>query len=260
VIVFAGVSSFIGNIRARQDQGGAALSHVTDLTGVHAEAIGNPAFTAGPQAMHTDPGEVIGMFCIGTAAEGGESRIASSTTIYNKLAVQRPDLLNTLAQNWVFDGFGGDPKFTERPVLFVTPANQVIIQFVRRAFTGFQDVPRSREIPPITEAQAEALDALHFKGVENSITIRFQLGDFQFLNNLNLLHARDGFRDGEGQKRHLLRMWLRDNEYGWSLPNELKDSIQWKRLFELNRTDQWFPLEPQVKSERFNMPLCSEQI
>lgn len=85
-------------------------------------------------------------------------------------------------------------------MLFVTPKNQVIVQFVRRAFTGFGDVPRSSDIPPITEAQAEAIDALHFKGLENSISIRFEPGDFQFLNNLNLLHSRNGFRDSQGQK------------------------------------------------------------
>jgi len=104
VIVFAGVSSYIGNVRARQDQGGAAISHVTDLTHSFAGAIGNPAFTADPQAMHTDPGEIIGMFCIDIAAEGGESRIASTTTIYNKLAAERPDLLNTLTGDWFLDG------------------------------------------------------------------------------------------------------------------------------------------------------------
>jgi len=74
------------------------------------------------------------------------------------------------------------------------------MQFVRRALTGFGDVPRSIDIPPITEAQAEALDAIHFKGLDNSITIQFEPGDFQFLNNLNLLHSRNGFRDGEGHK------------------------------------------------------------
>jgi hypothetical protein len=73
VVVFAGVASYIGNIRARQGQGGAALSHVIDLTDSHAGSIGNPAFTAGTQAMHTDPGEIIGMFCIGTAAEGARA-------------------------------------------------------------------------------------------------------------------------------------------------------------------------------------------
>ena len=88
----------------------------------------------------------------------------------------------------------------------MTTEQQVIIQFVRRAFTGFRDVPRSPDIPPITEAQAEALDALHFMGLENSISIRFEPGDFQFLNNLNLLHAREGFRDDERNKYVIICM------------------------------------------------------
>jgi alpha-ketoglutarate-dependent taurine dioxygenase len=78
--------------------------------------------------------------------------------------------------------------------------SRIIIQFVRRAFTGFGDVPRTPNIPPITEAQAEALDALHFIGRDNALKISFERGDFQFLNNLNLLHAREGFKDDHGQK------------------------------------------------------------
>jgi hypothetical protein len=96
--------------------------------------------------------------------------------------------------------FGGIPKFVRRPLLFVTPSNQLVVQFVRRALTGFKNVPISQDIPPITEAQAEALDALHFKGLEKSVTVKFEPGDFQFLNNLNLLNSRTGFRDGEGKK------------------------------------------------------------
>lgn len=78
--------------------------------------------------------------------------------------------------------------------------DRIIVQFVRRAFTGFRNVPRSFDIPPISEAQAEAIDALHFIGMEKSIQVKFLPGDFQFLNNLNLLHARDAFRDDEKQK------------------------------------------------------------
>ncbi|KAL5116987.1 hypothetical protein ACEQ8H_005073 [Pleosporales sp. CAS-2024a] len=37
IIDFAGVSSYIGNVRARQDESGAAISHVTDLTASHTE-------------------------------------------------------------------------------------------------------------------------------------------------------------------------------------------------------------------------------
>ena len=37
-----------------------------------------------------------------------------------------------------------------------------MMQYARRYFTGFQAQPQSTDIPPISEAQAEALDALHF--------------------------------------------------------------------------------------------------
>jgi hypothetical protein len=46
-------------------------------------------------------------------------------------------------------------------------------------------------------------------------------------------------------------MWLRDDEYCWPIPAALTDTIQWKRLFDLDMKDQWFPLEPQVKVEKF---------
>jgi hypothetical protein len=57
------------------------------------------------------------------------------------------------------------------------------------------------------------------------------------------------------RRRHLLRIWLRDEEYGWSLPERLTETIQWRRLFELSPKEQWFPLEPQVKSEKFVQPV-----
>jgi len=59
------------------------------------------------------------------------------------------------------------------------------------------NLPRSKKIPPITEAQAEALDALHFLGQKYSLGLNFQKGDIQYINNLSIFHARDGFRDDE---------------------------------------------------------------
>jgi hypothetical protein len=56
-------------------------------------------------------------------------------------------------------------------------------------------LPRSSEIPPITEAQAEALDALHFLGEKYALGLNFQQGDIQYINNLSIFHARDGFTD-----------------------------------------------------------------
>lgn len=75
-----------------------------------------------------------------------------------------------------------------------------MVQYARRGFTGFLHLPRSEGIPPITEAQAEALDALHFLAERFSLTLDFQRGDIQFVNNLSIFHARDGFIDAPGKE------------------------------------------------------------
>lgn len=96
-------------------------------------------------------------------------------------------------------------KYTPRPLMFHHPATdttprRISLQYGRRYFVGFGELPRNPEIPPITEAQAEALDALHFLGEKFCVNTHFAKGDMQFVNNLALFHARDGFLDGEGQR------------------------------------------------------------
>jgi hypothetical protein len=95
--------------------------------------------------------------------------------------------------------------YTLRPLLYHQPATdtapeRVLIQYARRYFTGFLAQPRSKDIPPISEAQAEALDALHFLAEEHSAALDFQKGDVQYVNNLSIFHARNGFIDGPGQE------------------------------------------------------------
>ena len=71
----------------------------------------------------------------------------------------------------------------------------MIIQYARRTFTGYWGLPRSSNIPPITEAQAEALDTLHFLAEKYAVTLDFKQGDIQYANNLSIFHARMGFKD-----------------------------------------------------------------
>lgn len=47
----------------------------------------------------------------------------------------------------------------------------------------------------MTEAQAEALDALHFLAEKHRILLDFKQGDIQYINNLSIFHAREGFTD-----------------------------------------------------------------
>ena len=97
-------------------------------------------------------------------------------------------------------GKGGTQGYTSRPLLHYQPADgddpeRLIIQYARRGFTGYWGLPRSADIPPITEAQAEALDTIHFLGEKYCVNTDFQKGDIQYINNLAIFHARDGFTD-----------------------------------------------------------------
>ncbi|KIJ28142.1 hypothetical protein M422DRAFT_37443, partial [Sphaerobolus stellatus SS14] len=177
VLIYAGISSYVAPTRGRQDKEGGVLSHIKDLsTSQPAGSIGGPAYTTDKQVFHTDIGDVVSLFALETAKEGGISRISSSWRVYNELAKKRPDLIKTLAEPWAVDGFGADPPYTSRPLLYYLD-QKLIIQYARRYFTGFLALPRSSNIPPITEAQAEALDTLHFLAEEFSLGLNFQKGD-----------------------------------------------------------------------------------
>jgi hypothetical protein len=105
VLIYAGVTSYVAPTRALQDKNGGVLSHIKDLTKTHSpESIGGPAYTTDKQVFHTDQGsDLVSLFALETAAEGGISRISSSWRVYNELAEHRPDLIQTLAEPWVVD-------------------------------------------------------------------------------------------------------------------------------------------------------------
>lgn len=246
-IVYAGLSSHVGSARGKQDSTGAVLAHIKDLTVSHAHekgGIGNSAYTTDKQVFHTDVGDLIALLAIQSAAEGGVSRISSGGMVYNDIAATRPDLIHTLAEPWPLDSFGGSPGYTKRPLLY-NEDGHIIIQYSRRHFTGYGLQKRSPHIPPISEAQAEALDALHFAAEKHSLGLNFQKGDIQYINSLGLLHSRDAFRDDEQHTRHLIRLWLRNDELAWKTPEPLQHI--WKRLYSVSPDDQRFPVEPEIR-------------
>ncbi|KAM0333519.1 hypothetical protein ACHAQA_002182 [Verticillium albo-atrum] len=265
LIIYAGISSHIAGLRARQDTkhdgrpADVVLTHIKDLTLSELGrdgAIGSPAYTADKQVFHTDTGDIVSLFALGSAAEGGASRLASTWRVYNHLAATRPDLVRTLSEGWDVEIFAnGDKPYWTRPLLWHQPATaatpeRVVLQYARRYFVGFGALPRSPAIPPITEAQAEALDTLHFLGEKYSVATNFEKGDMQYVNNLAVFHARDGFTDTPEQQRHLVRLWLRDPEHAWETPKDLED--RWRQLFDgvdQNLDAQVFPLEPYIRSE-----------
>ncbi|KAI0543751.1 hypothetical protein F4679DRAFT_590183 [Xylaria curta] len=261
IAIFAGISSHVAPIRGRQDreyQGRPAdvvLAHIKDLSSViDADRIGQPAYTTEKQVFHTDIGDIIALFALAESASGGESYLSSSWRVYNELASTRPDLIRTLAEPWAFDEYGkGVRPYTPRPLLHHQPATEdtperLLIQYARRNFTGYWSLPRSPDIPVITEAQAEALDALHFLAEKYAVSLDFRAGDIQYVNNLSIFHARNGFQDSPDKQRHLVRFWLRDPELSWKTPEVLQD--RWDKVYADRSVEkEVFPLEPVIRSQ-----------
>jgi hypothetical protein len=138
--------------------------------------------------------------------------------------------------------FGRDPPFYFRPLLFFHQS-KLILSFSRRTLAGSFLAPRPANIPPLSTTQAEALDAIHFIALKHSISIHGQPGDIQFINNLGIVHGREAFQDDELNRRHIMRLWLRNDKLAWSLPPDLQ--IAHERTFGANEDleDLW-PVEP----------------
>jgi hypothetical protein len=107
VIIYAGISSHIASQFGRQDYkydgkpADVVLAHVKDLSsGSDSGSIGSPAYTTDKQVFHTDSGDIVSLFALETAAEGGASKLASTWRVYNEIARTRPDLIHTLSESW----------------------------------------------------------------------------------------------------------------------------------------------------------------
>ena len=113
---------------------------------------------------------------------------------------------------------------------------RLITNFGRAALLGSESHSRSEHLPKLTSSQVEALDAMENVAKATQLEIATQAGDLHFINNLAILHRREGFVDGDSprERRHLVRMRLRDDEMGWSIPPSLED--EWCRAFAPGRT------------------------
>ena len=138
--------------------------------------------------------------------------------------------------------------FDKRPIAFPDhPSGRTLINCSRSRITGTPSAPRPSSLPPLTKRQKKALDTLHHLAARNAQEIKLEPGDMIFFNNLSMLHARDGFVDNQaaGNKRHLIRLIVRNEETAYEIPPELEET--WNALYKHDVEDEIFP----VKSELF---------
>lgn len=167
--------------------------------------------------------------------------LASAGTIYNILAASRPDLIRVLAAgNWPF----AFPKFNCRPVIF-SEGTRLLINFGRAALMGSAANPRNPCLPSISQQQREALDAIEAIARATEVHFATVPGDIHMINNMSVLHRRDGFVNDPDHERHLVRMRLYDSVMGSTIPEAMER--EWAKAFGSNG-DKIFHIEPMPSS------------
>lgn len=206
-VITYGLGTHLGTV-VSQSYRGDRLGHVID------RGETNRYYTRGGEIeFHMDPVDVVGLFCLRPAIEGGESWIASSMAIHNAILQERPEYMEPLYRGYYYGSerlTGGDDKpVTDHRLPVFAPAGGNLTCFylptaARRSYTE-------------GHVQWTELEHAAFKAVDEyanrpdmCFKMDFEPGDLQFLNNRTVLHARSDYRDHADPRlrRHLFRVWM----------------------------------------------------
>lgn len=167
------------------------------------------------QDYHTDggwvesPARLIGLYCIRNAKTGGYSLVTSLLAAYDELRKSHPHVIECLSRQHPWDRQGehgkDDIPYEMHPI-FVQKNGGFLARFyesyVRNGYVKM-DRTISREADEALTLLATRLDA------QQRIRFLLEAGQFQYVNNYTVVHAREAFEDhGEvAGGRHLIRVW-----------------------------------------------------
>ena len=249
---FYGLGTHLGE-PISQNGLGHVLGHVANLGKDYKDPTTRGYQTKAELQFHTDGGDIVGLLCIRPGLSGGQSRVASSTTVWNELVRRRPDLAELLKAGYWFSRVGeispGQSPAYQIP-LFQDCEGRMIAFLVQSMIEKAQAFP---EVPRLSAAQREALKMVETLASDDAIRLDmdFRPGDMQFLLNHSILHSRTAYEDRPEpeRRRHLLRLWLSCDD-GPALPSKAASGPQAKTAkgrpggIELAGVRRVAPLEP----------------
>jgi alpha-ketoglutarate-dependent taurine dioxygenase len=211
------LGSLLGRLVA-QKWDGTMLYDVRD-TGKALEYGVRRSWTNLDLVLHTDaawldlPPELVGLYCINRAPEGGVSKFISLVSVHNELRRRGPGLLARLYRPFPWDRQAehapDDDKTSRRPVFsydgraLMACVNEKLIE------TGAELAGETLDAEG-REALAAMREALDSPALWVQLTI--ERGQVQFINNRQFAHARTDFKDAPEPhlKRHMIRLWTRE--------------------------------------------------
>jgi len=193
-----------------QNPAGELLGHVVDY-GEQDRPLVRLYRTAADIRFHCDSADVVGLLALRTAEEGGESRIASSTTIHNEIVRRHPDLAGELFEPFHFDR-RDEERPGEAPVFDVVPGAWDGTMLRMFWHSDYARSAARHEGIELSARRRECIEVFDLIGAEPEIRLDMVLeeGDVQFLSNHTVVHARTAYVDpvDPAERRHLLRLWL----------------------------------------------------
>ncbi|KAI0490200.1 Clavaminate synthase-like protein [Xylaria cf. heliscus] len=229
-IIFLGIASYIGNQRGIQTSKGAMLTHIyeSDSWTVPREKR-HGIHTNSSLPFHNDMGcEILAIHIRKCAVQGGGTYVASAAAVYNTMMKACPWVIHTLAKhNWPVQVSRGTSPFVLAPLLGFHSGNLVISADPSRI--GPHPAVTNSRVPDLLPAQKEALALLQQTATAQQMQLPACQGDMVFINNWSVLHARDSYQDDSTTARHLVRLWLRNEELSWEIPKSMK--TPWEASF-----------------------------
>jgi hypothetical protein len=210
--IYWGIGTHLG-CPVFQNLRGELISHVADRGDDYNDVNVRLYTTRAAAFPHNDPSDAVGLLCIRGARSGGASMIVSATAIFNEVLATRPEYLEILFRGFPHDtrGEGQSGALDE-----TTPDVPVFSYYAGKLSCCLNS--KSSQTARIKQGRpfsAEELAAVRYveslaERTDLSLSMDFQPGDMQFLNNYTILHTRTAFENGASpeQQRLLLRIWL----------------------------------------------------
>jgi len=243
-LAYMGFGAYLGE-KMVQNKHGHVLGHVKDLGETYG-TTGRSYNTNAQVRFHSDACDYVGLLCLHPAKKGGNSRVASSVTLYNNMLERRPDLVDVLTRDFYRSHNGemtpGTSPWYKQPAFCFTEGYFSAIG----AGSTIEKALRLPGVPPLTPEQQEAIMLYRSIVEEFAVDIEFKAGDIQFLANQVTQHSRRAFEDWPEphRRRHLLRLWLRDPT-GRPIPKEQRGTRR-DRGVQIEGLKMFAPLDVEV--------------
>lgn len=210
-LIYWGIGLHMGTA-VTQSFKGDVLGDVKDFGQSASTASGRGYMSKEDLGFHTDTSDIVSLFVLRTAKSGGRSLFCSSVAVADEIRRTRPDLFDVLQQpfHWHWKGHEqpGEQPWYQQPV-FTIRDGKFSSRWVATHILSAQELP---DVPRLSDIQIEAMKLVNSLASDPQFhtSMMFEPGDFQFLNNHVVYHARTEFEDWDepDRKRHLLRLWL----------------------------------------------------